>query len=93
MATGGAGGGKTGIVVGITATAGQTVSLERDTSGGFGSAVVIVTQDGVLTDYFDPLPIDNTTYYYRARVSQDGYVTSSYSGTVSAKPTTVNYLA
>jgi hypothetical protein len=95
MATQGAGSSnqRTGIVIGITANSGESVSLERDTSGAFGSAVVLYEQDGGLTDYYDPIALDGVTYYYRARVSQTGAVTSGYSGTVSAKPTYVNYLA
>jgi hypothetical protein len=92
MATG-SGGGLTGIVLGLSANAGETFSIERDTSGAFGSAVVIAQPDGSQTDYLDPLPIDGVTYYYRAQVSKTGSVTSGYSATVSAKPTTVSYLA
>lgn len=81
----------TGIGLSLTFEPLETCSLERDTSGGFGSAVVIATLTGGTQDYHDPLPIDGVTYYYRARVSRTGYTTSSYSGSVSATPDVLRY--
>lgn len=84
MATGG--GGASGIELLVTFNLGETCHLERDTDSGFGSAVEIATLTGKTQSYVDPLPIDGTTYYYRAYVSKASYTDSSYSSSVSADP-------
>lgn len=86
MSTGGGGGGSAGIELEITFNSGETLTLQRDTSGGFGSATTIAVLTGGTQNYIDPLPLDGVTYYYRAKVSRTGYTDSSYSGSVSAKP-------
>ena len=86
MAESGGGGGASGIELYVSFNSTETCSLERDTSGGFGSAVVIATLTGGGQAYVDNLPLSGTTYYYRARVSRDGFTTSSYSSSVSATP-------
>ena len=83
--------GDSGIGLSIAFGAAETCSLERDTSGGFGSAVVIATLLGGTQDYIDWLPMDGVTYYYRAAVSRAGFTTSSYSSSVSSTPGPVAY--
>ena len=75
-----------GIEVEVAFNSEETATLERDTSGGFGSAAVIAILTGGTQNYLDPLPIDGTTYYYRAKVSRGGFADSSYSSSISAVP-------
>jgi hypothetical protein len=81
--------GKVFNVTGIPA--GATCSIERDTSGAFGSAVVIASVSEEV-QYTDILPNDGVTRYYRARVTLAGYVTSAYSSTISGAPVRLNGL-
>lgn len=64
---------------------GATYTIERDVSGAFGSPVTIETGTGNRT-ISDVLPADGITRYYRAKVSQAGYVDSAWSSTVSQAP-------
>lgn len=76
-----------GIELQVTCNSTETVTLQRDTSGAFGSPVTLLEgAPGGVQNYVDPLPIDGTTYYYRAKVSRGGFADSSWSSTLSAKP-------
>lgn len=87
MATEGAGGASSGIQFTITwPERAATLVIERDTSGGFGTSVVIATLPPTTLSYTDPLPLDGVTYYYRAKHTQTGYTTSAWSSTVSDTP-------
>ena len=91
MATSGGGAHPTGIRLTITfASALDTVSLERDTDVAFGTSAEIASLTGGTQSYEDPLPLNNTTYYYRAKSTRTGYVSSSYSAAVSGKPVTLS---
>lgn len=87
MAASGGGSSNTGIELDVAfPVSTATVSLERDTSSGFGTAVTIATLTGGSQTYVDNLPLDGVTYYYRAKATSSGFTDSSYSSTVSAKP-------
>lgn len=75
-----------GIEIEIAFNSTETATLQRDTSGAFGAAEDVTILTGGTQNYVDPLPIDGTTYYYRAKVSRGGFADSSWSGTLSAVP-------
>lgn len=88
MAEGGGGSsGNYGIEVEVTfPVSTASVTLERDTSGAFGSPRTIAILTGGSQSYVDNRPNDGVTYYYRAKATASGFADSGYSGTVSAKP-------
>lgn len=86
MATQGSGG-PTGIRLEVTWPEPlAALVIERDTSGGFGSAVEIARLSVVISLYTDSLPIDGVTYHYRSRHEQTGKTDSAWSSGVSDTP-------
>ncbi len=81
------GGGPTGIKLGVTwPEALATLVIERDTSGGFGSAVEIARLSSVVTTYTDDLSINGVTYHYRSKHVKSGSADSAWSSGVSDTP-------
>ena len=81
-------GGPTGIQLEIDWVESQAqLVIERDTSGGFGSAVEIARLSTVVNLYTDNLSIDGVTYHYRARHEVTaGQADSAWSSGVSDTP-------
>ena len=93
MAEEGSGGGApTGIELAVTFDATDTLEVYRDTAVGFGTQVLIVELTGGDQLWVDPLPLNNTYYYYRVRAKRSGYATTSYANLgapTGYKPTTL----
>ena len=65
----------------------ETLTVERDTDSGFGTAVTIASGlSGPSQSLVDEVPIIGASYYYRAKVSRGGFADSSWSSTITVVP-------
>lgn len=81
-----ASGATTGIVFTVTPDAvNDTVYIERSLTSGSGFSVIGSIKNGE-QGYTDPLPINGTTYYYRAYAARSGYANSANSSEISGTP-------
>lgn len=70
-----------------SAPVGAEVVVERDTANTFATAVEVYRGPGAVVT--DVLPLNNTTYYYRAKSVQSGATDSAWSSTVSGCVTVI----
>jgi prepilin-type N-terminal cleavage/methylation domain-containing protein len=72
-----------------TITGADTYTLQRDTSSSFTAPIQVANQSG--TSFISSGLLSSTTYYYRTRANTNtGYI-SSWSNTVSATTSVINY--